>query len=249
LVVWLSPNDWTNAGGYRYGTISFELDWESLIANKNFYWVGVMEEYPPPACRILITDRDRSAEMVPYDPASGEGPWLYDTGSGVHKWNGNYCLEIMLERPIALAEVTGLQFVKHHPKRCCIDYRTCTECGLPIEEAPALLVAELMGRGIKLPQHLFLHGDDSDKRPTHFMRTAWEEIVHRLRHVPVGGASLPSESSTAVMRAILGCLARKSFTEMESLTKLFPSEENMLEVCAGMLNQALDISGENALVG
>src|SRR5688572_6170364 len=31
LVVWLSPNDWTNAGGFRYGNVAFQLDWPALI--------------------------------------------------------------------------------------------------------------------------------------------------------------------------------------------------------------------------
>ena len=38
LVTWLSPNDWTNAGGFRYGNIAFELDWPDLVDGMRFYW-------------------------------------------------------------------------------------------------------------------------------------------------------------------------------------------------------------------
>src|SRR3954447_6574835 len=40
LVIWLSPNDWSGAGRFRYGNIAFELDWKELIKGKRFYWIG-----------------------------------------------------------------------------------------------------------------------------------------------------------------------------------------------------------------
>ena len=33
-VVWLSPNDWDNDGGFRYGNVRFTYDWASLVEDK-----------------------------------------------------------------------------------------------------------------------------------------------------------------------------------------------------------------------
>ena len=64
LVLWLSPNDWSGAGGFRYGNVSFDFNWASIIESKRFYWVGAMP-YTPSACRILITLTAETPNCVP----------------------------------------------------------------------------------------------------------------------------------------------------------------------------------------
>lgn len=83
LVVWLSPNDWSNAGGFRYGNVAFELDWATLIAGKQLYWIRAMD-YRPPACRVLVTDQNRAGQLSPYIATNGDGPWWHDVPSGRH---------------------------------------------------------------------------------------------------------------------------------------------------------------------
>ena len=100
------------------GNIAFELDWEKLIENKRFYWVGAMQ-YTPRACRILITEKDRDEKLKPYLPAEGDGPWWADDEKDKHYWNGNYCLEFMLEDEIPLSSISELRFVRHHPVSTC----------------------------------------------------------------------------------------------------------------------------------
>lgn len=112
LVVWVSPNDWSNAGGFRYGNISFELDWTRLVEDKRFYWVGVMR-YQPRACRILVTDKNRDEKLLPYVASEGDGPWWHNETAQTHHWNGDYCLELMIECEISLSDVTSLRFVTH----------------------------------------------------------------------------------------------------------------------------------------
>jgi hypothetical protein len=68
----LSPNDWN--AGFRYGNVRFTFDWAALVANKKAYWVESIA-YGVPACRILVTDTDRGAELVAYDPTVRNGPW------------------------------------------------------------------------------------------------------------------------------------------------------------------------------
>ena len=74
-VCWLSANYWTP--GSIYGAIQFTFRWEDIIRDREFYWVEVMD-YPNPAYRFLITDRDLSGASLlrPYDPATARGPAL-----------------------------------------------------------------------------------------------------------------------------------------------------------------------------
>ena len=128
LVVWLSPNDWSGAGGCRYGNISFDLDWAKLIEGKRFYWVGVAE-YKPKACRILLTEKDRYSQLLPYRPRKGDGPWWDRHKEGEHRWNGDSCLELMVEEEISPSDIKELRFVKHHPKRCSMKNQGCRDKG------------------------------------------------------------------------------------------------------------------------
>jgi len=53
-VVWLSPNDWSNAGGFRYGNVRFLFPWDLIVEGKRYFWVESIA-YGVAACRILIT--------------------------------------------------------------------------------------------------------------------------------------------------------------------------------------------------
>ncbi|MBK6562062.1 hypothetical protein [Candidatus Amarobacter glycogenicus] len=143
-VVWLSPNDWTNAGGFRYGNVTFAFPWESIIEGRNCYWVESMA-YGVEACRILVTNNDWSKVLEPYDPAKDDGPWRLDA-DGSHFWNGTYCLEVMVEDDVSLDMSTGVGFVGHHPKRCSIDPKNCFYLGKREREAGAEFLATLVSR-------------------------------------------------------------------------------------------------------
>ena len=134
-VVWLSPNDWKGAGGFRYGNVRFSFDWAALVAGKRAFWVESIA-YGVAACRILIAETDFSPKLEPYDPKGGDGPWWLD-GNGQHHWNGKYCLEIMVEGDVLLSGARKVDFVDHHEKRCNIDYKTCRYCGWSNEKAVA----------------------------------------------------------------------------------------------------------------
>jgi len=105
LVTWLSPNDWHGSGGFRYGHIRFTFDWISIIEDMQAYWVESIA-YGIPACRILLTTNDYSSLLQKYDPSIPCGPWWYDKDTDIHYWNGNYCLEIMLERDLNISEAS-----------------------------------------------------------------------------------------------------------------------------------------------
>jgi hypothetical protein len=54
LVTWFSPNYW--GPGYRYGNVRFDVDFESMVSGKHYYWVESIA-YGIAACRILVTDQ------------------------------------------------------------------------------------------------------------------------------------------------------------------------------------------------
>ena len=147
LVNWLSPNDWANVGGSRYGNVSFEFNWPALLDGMQCFWVGSMD-YSPIAVRILLSKQDHSELLKPYDAKSGTGPWWYDVATHTHYWNGKYCLEVMLERDLDLDELLTLGAVKHHEKRCNISPGTCPDGGDTSSKGMARLIAMLVAQGI-----------------------------------------------------------------------------------------------------
>jgi hypothetical protein len=140
-VVWLSPNNWK--AGFRYGNVRFTFAWREIIRNKNYYWVESIA-YGVPACRILVTSKDYSGTLQSYDPTLGDGPWWYDSSSDQHYWNGEYCLEIMLERNLYITECMGIDFVDHHQEYCSTIPDKCIYLGVPSDRASRLFLASLV---------------------------------------------------------------------------------------------------------
>lgn len=216
-VVWLSPNDWTGAGGFRYGNIRFNFDWEMLVEGKRAYWVEDIA-YGIPACRILITEMDRSKMLEPYDPSSDQGPWWLSP-SGKHYWNGDCCLEIMLEDDISVDSATHIDFVKHHALRCSIDYRTCHYCGIVSHSGGAEFIAALCGRQseIALPGLVEPKSAKNEKLvASDDLMSATAILLMRCRKLKVkkwGRLKRTARSSSALARAVLGALGNRSLRE------------------------------------
>ena len=152
-VVWLSPNYWTL--GYRYGNIGFTYDWKNLVAGKNYYWVEAMG-YSPHACRILVTQNnfDDNANLTSYDPTQRNGPWWFDEKNDQHYFNGDYCLEIMFDGDLALADSLKIDFVDHHKDFCCLSGSDCNFAGRSGDSVRQLFLAILISRELVLPAHL-----------------------------------------------------------------------------------------------
>jgi hypothetical protein len=157
LVVWLSPNAWSN--GSRYGNIAFEMNFCDLIRGRNFYWIEPMLEYSPTALRILITNK-KYTNLQSYDPAKDKGPWRYDPVNDVHFWNGTYCLEFMLEADVDLKDFTALQSINHHKNQCCIDPYSCLDKDQTGVLARDRFIAAIISN--KLAVHVLHFGHYSD---------------------------------------------------------------------------------------
>lgn len=240
LVIWLSPNDWGNAGGFRYGNVAFELEWRELIQDKRFYWVGIMD-YKPPACRILVTDQNHDGTLKQYYPKGGDGPWWYDDASDEHFWNGNYCLEFMFEAPLPLDSVHSLRFVTHHPNRCSIAPHSCPDRGHDSQRGGARLLAGACARRSLRP---LLWLDDDDK-PTRPLLSAWRELRHLLtpKITTVRGAvGATHPAATALATSIMEAISEWRKDDRRELVALFQSENDAVESSAQLVETALDLS-------
>jgi hypothetical protein len=236
-VVWTSPNYWYN--GSRYGSVSFRLPWDKVLAEHSAFWVGAVEYSSSTALRILLTSKDRSAEFLPYDwkGTTGKGPWWYDEVNGVHYWNGTYSLEFMLERDVPLSSVDQIGFVPHHRNYCSIDPNSCSERGLTDGNAAMRFVSLLVGQNVSVPRRLLTVTDGARVVPSHDLQKAWYPIWDELAGVAFGAPpnSLPVDSRTAAARAVLHALSRFDEQEARALGSLFGSRESLFVGVAELL--------------
>lgn len=220
LVNWVSPNHWTP--GYRYGNVAFELEWSSIIRDKNFYWVEVMP-YNTAACRILITDKnyDADLELTRYDPTLGDGPWWHEGSEDIHYRNGNVCLEFMLEFEISTAAFKKITFVKHHKTGCCIDASSCSDKGMDHQEAAARFLAGVVGEGVNTDQ-VTLDG--------YGIRSGWlwlKDTLPKNGYRGVSGATAADKAAPALARSILAAYYRRNDGEFLNLSGLFADESEL----------------------
>jgi hypothetical protein len=153
-VSWVSANTWVD--GSIYGTVEFQFTWADLVAGQNIYWVEAMEEYKPPAFRLLLSKRnDLAGPIMPYDPANDEGPLRLKADK--YYWNGSFTSEFMIADDLPLERCTGLNFVSHHEKYC----RPFGDKSEDIEKQPShertagKMLAFVLGHGLHiLDRHL-----------------------------------------------------------------------------------------------
>ncbi len=248
LVTWLSPNDWTGAGGFRYGNVRFAFEWERLIQDKRYYWVESIA-YGVPACRILITSNDYMEKLEEYDPTLKNGPWWYDLENGLHYWNGNYCLEIMLEQDLDIQESIGTDFVDHHPQYCSIGSARCATRGLQRDPAGALFVAALVGQGID-PGALKLTQPTPFSYHQNDLHRAWFQLrndLHGLEATYEGQITFGHPSALPIARAICNAYAQSRQLDLSRLINLFQSEDSMIENCAAAIADHFLVTDLNTL--
>jgi len=244
LVSWFSPNHWHH--GYRYGNVGFEIDWRKLIKNRDAYWVESIA-YGVEACRILLTSVDRSSRLTRYDPAVGDGPWWYDEEADEHYWNGECCLEIMVEGEIPLKDVSAIHFQKHHARQCNIDAATCADRDVGARQGGARFLAILCGNELKLDDRLTTSEDetspeDAAPEPHADVEAAALRLLRDLK--PANGkfsGDLRHGSATAkaVARAAFAAYGRRNLSESSQLVALFEEDTEFNRVATRLLRDVL----------
>lgn len=228
LVSWLSPNDWDGAGGFRYGNVRFQYDFESLVIGKNYYWVESLA-YGIEACRILITEKNWSDLLDPYDPSHRDGPWWYDAESKTHYRNGYYTLEFMFEEDLRVRNSTSLDFVRHHANRCNISPGSCPDRGISGPIAALKFMAFLLADTCALPKKLFTDKHNKSR----FFNDDYLYHFGSLRRLIIDNATFTghvtagSDTAKALVRAIFHAYADDHEDELYNLAALFESRREL----------------------
>lgn len=241
LVTWLSPNDWTNAGGSRYGNVEFVVPFRELIKGKSYYWVESIA-YGIKACRILITDQDRSSLLARYDPVVGEGPWWYDEKKDIHFWNGEFTLEFMYEGSVGASDWKEVRFTKHHLKRCRIDPSSCPDRGKDYWPGGAEFVARSIGRGYGLEMFRRPSGS-GEPAASFYLSGAFSHLVRELRKMAAGSGHITKTDAAAphIARAILNGYG-KDIEAVKTMVNMFASADDLETSCATIVSRAVGVA-------
>jgi len=242
LVNWLSPNIWVN--GSRYGNVEFGFDFAKLIEDKRFYWVEVMRKYHPPACRILITYSNYSGTLQVYDPKVGDGPWWYDTSTDSHWWNGNYCIEFMVEENLLLKRCKGVSFVTHHETLCNLG--GCSEMKLYKVYAASRFIARVLGEGLDAKALKLTKKENDEIVPTdELVRVFRTIVIYRVDEMKFHGHDkLNHAAKTALAKSILFYGALEDFPSEDALAEQFRNRDELIYAIADVFCKEFGITNK-----
>jgi hypothetical protein len=247
LVVWLSPNDWSGAGGFRYGNIRFNFDWNEIVDGNYSYWVESIA-YGIKACRILLSRNDYTSKFEVYDPTKGDGPWWHDKDNGLHYWNGNYCLEVMIESDVSIHDTKEIDFVDHHKYQCSIDPGGCPDRGLFRAQGGARFIAALAAWGNETNISRFF-AKQSEVIGDSVLRSTLSVLWRHLGRAKFeGSVALNQETAPALAKSILNFYGTDSHRQADVLASLFKSDQILLETCAQVVAEALHVSDWKSLL-
>jgi hypothetical protein len=252
-VIWLSPNDWENAGGSRYGNVGFAFRINPLLRGKRVYWVE-SKPYQIQACRFLITATDYNGELERYDPSRDKGPWWKDKSTGTHYWNGEFCLELMYESDLNLAECSRVILGSHSNQWCCLNRYNpglCPDIGLRRNKGGALLVARVVGTGLGAEVLGFTRVDDAGKIvPTDELEESFDALIRRVvRNVAfTGNLRSGSPLAASLAQAILMTYSLKQDEQRKALASMFLSEEELSKSCMEAVATAFQLSRPKDLI-
>jgi hypothetical protein len=243
-VAWLSPNDWSGAGGSRYGNVEFVFDWAALTRDRNAFWVEAITDYSPTACRLLISKREKVENLLPYDPDVRSGPWWHNKDTGSHYWNGRYCLEILLTRRLSLENIKEIRFTQHHPERCCISPGSCRDAGVTEDDGGAIfisgLIAEDLG-GTAISRLLTKAGG----KPRRALSDSWEFLLRKKLRKVLPDGKIPGTSPEALhlAKAALTAYYHRDKKQFEVICNLFKSSADLIQSCADVVETHFGITG------
>jgi hypothetical protein len=239
LVSWISPNYW--GPGFRYGNIRFQFAFDELITGRNYYWVESIA-YGIAACRILITDVNRDTMLSRYDPTINNGPWWFDLKTGKHYFNGNHCLEFMVEAPLQTRNVRELDFVKHHTNYCSMHRTTpsrCAELGFNEAKAGAYFLTRAVVTGTEL-RSVLARSLGEHSSTASLLKSAYNHFIFDIigRHDPSGTITSGSAEGIAVARAIMSAYTFGQLGEATLWANKFQDIQELTTATSSILTEA-----------
>jgi hypothetical protein len=242
LVNWLSPNDWYH--GYRYGNVRFAFDFNKIVKHRRIYWVEVMEDYRPVACRLLVTLHEHE-DILPYDPASDSGPLLYVRKENKYYWNRTICLEIMTENDLSLSRCAGVKFVKHHGEMCCFEAKTCKELGMTARKAAVQFCSYMMANDLDIKPELFtlrINGVKPRTKSGEFEQ-AIERIINIARKALYSGKTvLDPLLGEILIKATLNYLANGNAVHFKEAIGIFTGFDEFSALFLKMIGERLALT-------
>jgi hypothetical protein len=224
-VCWLSANYWTP--GSIYGAIQFTFRWEDIIRDREFYWVEVMD-YPNPAYRFLITDRDLSGASLlrPYDPATARG--RLRLRNGVWYWNGEYTSEFMLDTDLPLRRCVEISAIPHRGDRCRLYPSNCSDADRSTWSNGAQTLAYIIARDLRRVRHCFVRPTSSGGRePGSAVRDTLGFLLDELMPEEPHGPITSRRRSEAIMKGALLLYGSGQFEDAQEVARALASRAIM----------------------
>lgn len=250
LVCWLSPNIWY--WGSRYGNISFEFEFSTLVQDKLYYWVESIERYNPTACRILITDKNYDEILEPYDPNKDKGPWIFDNLEGKHFWNGEYCLEFMFEQDLLLADAIEIDYVKHNDQYCNLGFTECWDRLQSEKLINARFISYILSHDVSINAALLTKEKRHGISPLNSLYDALSEITQLLfpqgkRKIHWGTVTSEDPVALSIVKSALHQLFLGDKNSFRQLCTLFKNPEEFTWTLKGMVSERFGVSDESLL--
>ncbi len=219
----LSANYWQP--GSIYGAIQFTFRWEDIIRDRDVYWVEVMN-YPNPAYRFLITDRDLSDSrfLRSYDPEIANGPLRLRNGRWY--WNETYTSEFMVDADLPLRRCIQIKSISHRADRCRLYSPNCAEANRSIWENGAQILAYVIARDLTRVRHCFVRRTTSGKRePGEAVRDTIGYLLDDLMPEEPHGPISSRRRSDAVLRGALLLYGSGQLEDAQEVTRTLASRE------------------------
>lgn len=222
-VTWVSANRWGN--GSIYGNVEFSFPWRTIVSDRRFYWVEVMNKYNPSAYRILLTNSDRDLSkwgLQAYNPSSDKGPLR--ERDGIWYWNGNYTSELMIDGDIDLEDCSDLQFIDHNRELCRTHKSSCPDRTADWKRTGARIITFLISNNLKCLDHIL-------KRQALAVEGSMFDfgingILRLLRDkASFGGPLRKRQSRNAIVRGALALFGSDQFKSARELVSLLQSEK------------------------
>lgn len=244
-VSWMSPNDWHQ--GSHYGNVRLWFDFKTFASRMRAYWVEVVTDYNPTACRLLLTSHRRD-DLPEYDPEVPNGPWWFDRRKNQHYFNDKFCLEFMIEEDVDLADLHSIDFVNHHRRICAMHRKTprnCCDLGESAGRMGAkfLICAASGAVDLSIIASKLVDPDDPDRVSiaiAHGVSYVLRRFSVEARSRDFSGTVRGSgKTAQALGRAMLHAASIGQHSEMKRIAALFIDEEAATRAAANVIAETL----------